>query len=134
MDADVLARWFALWAVNAKHGAEALGGGRPGKRGGGGGGAGGSAAAPPIAAADVELLPDDQADKIESEGEPVMASLRLAAGLVRLGARNTAAPGRLQCQLLLFALPEGTRAAPSEMGAVFLCLRRVPHCPACRCN
>lgn len=80
-----MARWFALWAVNAKHGAEALSsapapsGGKPDKRGGSSVAAAGP---PPITAADVELLPDAQAERILSEGEPMMTALRLAAGLV----------------------------------------------------
>ena len=84
---DVVARWFALWAVNAKHDAEALtsasaiaSSSKSDKRGS----SSGSSAAPPITAADVELLTDAQADRIASEGEPMMTALRLAAGLVRL--------------------------------------------------
>ena len=125
-DADVLARWFALWAVNAKHGAEALGGSRPDKRGGGGG-------APPITGADVELLADEQADRIESEGEPLMTSLRLAAGLVRPpGGQGAALPlraARSACAAARIAGINAPMAATSAQGRVHACpavARRVP--------
>lgn len=100
--AEQLARWFSLWAVNAKHDAEALAAAAAADKGKGRRRSGGGAAAPSSAAGGVgegggggatlelELLPDEHETRATCS-HAYLPSMVVHATLVRCGAEGAAA-------------------------------------------